>query len=377
MSTFLRLPTGQPVLVGLDWDTNPQGYGSTEARLRAKSAKAAGYLLRGSDNQNLGLVSTETDMPEGSISFAATLADGLGSNWCGVFLLGHQYVFVAVADGCVLADGDRFYPNEAEARTRLVQERSVFDIIYCPVSWGVDDANDSAEALKNAGWQNATRVVAIRKAKKVSRAAMLVGAVALAALFAGYQGWRIYAERREAEEQARRAPPPPPPDPWVNRAKPDVAIDACLAAREVLSSTSRQGWDLKALSCEYTGAVKVVGTLAPFTADAAQPFLPPEFAMKLSADGTVMEATASLKLAPVNRHGERPSAASVLAARNFLLGQPKPATWRQSGRQVTFDLTTSAPIQLIGAGLQNVPTASVSKIELQEGNWRVQGDVYN
>lgn len=46
MSSFVRLPNGKQALVGLDWDTNSQGYGSTEARMRAKGAKASGFILR-------------------------------------------------------------------------------------------------------------------------------------------------------------------------------------------------------------------------------------------------------------------------------------------------------------------------------------------
>ena len=377
MSTFVRLPSGQQVLVGLDWDANPKGYGQTEARMRAKGAKASGFILRGNDGQNLGLVPSAITLPESAISFAAAMADALGANWCGVFHLRDQFVFVAVANGCVLADGDRIYPSESGVRSRFEQELSLYDVLYCPADWGVSGALDSAVAFNDLHWDGAPPIIRIRQAKKVSRSTVLVSAVAMAALFAGYQGWRIYVERKEAEELARRALPPPPPDPWVSRTRAQDAIDACLAAREVLSNTTRQGWELKALSCEFSGGAKVVGTLAPYTANAIQPFLPTQFTTKLSADGTVMEATTLLKVPPVNRRGERPSPVAVLEARNLLLGQPKPATWRQSGRQITFDLTTAAPIQIIGEGLQKIPTASVSKIDLTGENWRVQGDIYN
>ncbi|WP_206245873.1 type 4b pilus protein PilO2 [Novosphingobium terrae] len=378
MSSFVRLPNGKQALVGLDWDTNSQGYGSTEARMRAKGAKASGFILRGGDNENLGLVTDNTVPSDGCISFAAVMADDLGADWCGVFQLDGQFVFVAVAHGCVLADGDRIYPHEASAKARLEQESRIFDKVYCPLSWGRVNSLDSDAAFKGAAWSTGAPIVVVRQAKKVNRQQVLIGAIALAVLFSGYQGWRIYQERKEAEELARRAPPPPPVDPWVNRASTMQAVDACLAAREVLSSTSHQGWDLKALSCEFNGtAARVVGTLSPYTANVIQPVLPPQFAAKLAADGTVMEATAQLKLAAVNRRGERPSAAAILEARNILLGQPKPATWRQNGRVATFDLSTSAPVQMIGASLQNIPTISIGKIELTGENWRVQGDIYN
>lgn len=374
------LEDGREVFAGLTWDVSPQGFGNAEAQFIAKGQKASAYLLR-AEARNLAL-SFEADPTPKAVTLAGTLADRLGPNFCGVFPVANQYAFIAVSNGCVLADGDRIYDSAVEAKARLSQEIGLFEAIWAPADWDVDDTRDSATTVSELDWNLAAPLLPLSNRSRGDRRKLLGGLLLVAICFAAYEGYGVWEARRQAEEAAK-APPPPPPDPWVNAPRPEEVAAACLAARETLADASHQGWELSGLTCDVAQHA-ATATLTPYTTQAVLPALPAPYTAKLSPDGNTMTVSAPLTIPMAGpakgRNDEQPSAAATLALHNFLVALAvtgKAPAWQGTERSAHFDVSTQIPLQDVAPSLMAFPTLVLSRLDYAgTGDWRIQGDIY-
>ena len=371
----LTLSSGRVALSGLIWDTNPQTYGRTEARVRARERHSTSFLLRAGE-RNLALCIGETPAI-GAHSFAGALADQLPEeSWAGVFKTSAGYVFVAVDDRCVHSDSDKLFQSEQEVRNRFDQERKLYPVSFCPSTWNIEDARDSEAALRAIKWDVAALLQPIKSNAPRTKAIGLVVAILLTTTFVGYQAWHSWREKEIQRELAAQRPPPPPPDPWILQPRPMDALAVCNQARLLLSTTTRQGWELTALVCDFAGHA-VSATLTPYTTQSVPPILPPAFKAQLAADGSVMNLTANLSAPIADRRVERPSQAGTLAARNFVFAHTETPSWQLAGRRAQFEMASEGIPDTIAAGLQQLPTASLIRIEFKKEAWHVQGEIYN
>ncbi len=369
------LEDGRTVVAGLAWSVAPRGIGLAQARLTSRTAKASAFLLR-ADGRNMALLPAPLQAPQ-AIALGDVLCEALGPSWCGVFELEGKTIYLAANDGCILPDGDQVYADDRGARARLLEEADLYTKVYAPARWGVDGAEDSGAVLPRLDWSGAQLFTPLANAAKVrTRAPLLVGVLALAAAFTGYELWHV--RRVKAEQQALAHKAPPPVDPWRLKRRPEEASAACLAVRQDLAGVGRQGWELAALSCDF-GAQSATATLVAYTTSAILPVLRPGYSAQFSADGAALVVTGRLSIASGDRPGERPSPAAVLAAHNFLVDHAgeKAPTWQANAGRAQFELSQTLPIGALAIGLGRFATASINRLDYSGGTWRVQGEIYD
>jgi hypothetical protein len=369
------LDDGRTVVAGLAWTVAPRGIGTAQARLTARTAKGSGFLLR-ADGRNLALLPPPLSAPQ-AISLGDVLCQALGQSWCGVFNLDGKPVYLAANDGCILPDGDQVYADERAARARLQEEAGLYTKVYAPAAWDDVAAEDSGAVLRGLAWSKATAFTAVATSSKArTRAPLLVGVLIAAAGFAGYEFWHVRKVKAEQAALAKRAPPPI--DPWRIKPRPEVAAAACMTVRQDMARATRQGWELKALSCDFASRT-ATASLVAFTTDAILPALGAPYGASLAADGASLTITGPLAIAPSDRPTERPMPPAFLAAHQYLVAHAgeKAPSWQANGGRAQFEITDDLPLTDLAAGIGRFPTASINRVDYSGGTWRVQGEIYD
>jgi hypothetical protein len=369
------LDDGHTVVAGLTWTVAARGMGMAQARLIARTAKASGFLLR-ADGRNLAILPPPLLAPQ-AIALGDMLCQTLGPSWCGVFSVEGKPVYLAANDGCILPDGDQVYSDERAARARLQEEAGLYTRVCAPADWNIPGADDSGAILRGLDWSGATAFIPLATATKVrTRAPLLVGVLVIAAGFAGYQVWHVRQVKAQQAALAKRAPPPI--DPWRIKPRPEVAAAACMAVRRDMASVTRQGWELKALSCDIATRT-ATASLVAFTTDAVLPALGAPYGAALAADGASLTITGPLAIAPGDRPTERPMPPAFLAAHQYLVAHAsdKAPTWQANGGRAQFEISQDLPLTDLAAGLGRFPTASINRVDYSGGTWRVQGEIYD
>lgn len=369
------LDDGRTIVAGLVWAVAPQGFGPAQARLTGRPAKASAYLLR-AEGRNLALLPSPLVASQ-AVALGDVLCQTLGPKWCGVFILDDKPVYLAANEGCIPPDGDQVYAAEWPARARLREEGGLYTEVYAPADWNIEGAQDSGAVLERLDWSKAGAFTPLKTASKVNTPPpLLLGALALAVAFAGYEIWHI--RHVQAEQAALARKPQRPIDPWRLKARPEAASAACNAVRKDLADVGRQGWELAALSCDI-GARTATASLSAYTTAAILPVLGPRYTAQFSPDGAFVNITGPLAIQPRDRPTERPSPAAFLAAHNYLLsvaGEKAPS-WQANAGRAQFELSQELPIAALANGLGRFATASINRLDYTGGTWRVQGEIYD
>lgn len=204
------------LVAGLVWHPVHQT-GSARVKEVANLAKASSLdlkIMRGVDSPHVGFAKKSEGGKPGQISAAAVIADTLSADisirnfLVAVRIPGDQgqFIYVAVHDGVILADGDASGTRD-EVRVRLTGDASYesWDAIICPGDWGVASSKEkefeeffNEEALKSPGkWALKESSVDLRK--------YTIPAVLLLVLLGGsVYGFNYWTKKKAAAAEALR-----------------------------------------------------------------------------------------------------------------------------------------------------------------------------
>lgn len=251
-----------------------------EIRELSKTSALDLKVLRGTESPHVGFAKKSEGGKAGQISAAAVIADTISaSESVRNFLVAlripddkeslkllqnrtaDQYIFVAVHDGVILADGDMVGTRD-EVRVRLTGDSSyeAWEVIICPGDWGVARSQDkdfadivSEDSLKSPKrW--ALKEVTIAW-KKAILPLILIAVVATGSTF-GFKYWtqKKAAEaellRIQSEEVAKgqRATIAEPTKPWPTMPFAVSFAAACSAAFQRVGMTAGN-WQIKDIEC--------------------------------------------------------------------------------------------------------------------------------
>lgn len=129
--------------VGLLWNTvSDIANGAKEAKEAAKrpNINADYYCVRGSTTPQYGLGYSSSGHKSGMPSLAAHMAASEEGNWIGIFRHGEYFYLIAVRDDAILADCDRVFRSEDQAREEFsdLYYTSNWAKAYAPKEWGIE-----------------------------------------------------------------------------------------------------------------------------------------------------------------------------------------------------------------------------------------------
>lgn len=240
-----------------------------EIRELSKTSALDLKVLRGTESPHVGFAKKSEGGKAGQISAAAVIADTISaSDSIRNFLVAlripddkDQYIFVAVHDGVILADGDMVGTRD-EVRVRLTGDSSyeAWEVIICPGDWGVARSQDkdfadifSEDSLKSPKrWTLKEVTIAWKKAVLPL---ILIAVIVTGSTF-GFKYWtqKKAAEaellRMQSEEVAKgqRATIAEPTKPWPTMPSAVSFAAACKAALQRVGMTAGN-WQLKDIEC--------------------------------------------------------------------------------------------------------------------------------
>lgn len=261
-------------VAGLIWHplgSHATGAARTKEILRFAEVGGADFkVIRGDDSPHVGLAKKADGAKAGQISAAAVIADSLSGNGSRNMLVAMAlpddssvYVYVAVRDGVILADGDAV-GTEDEIRVRLVGDVSFggWDRVICPGEWGVLDSEERAlesfftpEVLKS---HKQWHLLETKKAFFKSAFPVLVLVAVAGASTYGWQYWQhkkalaaeILRIQQEAEiARGQRVTPAEPPKPWLQLPDAKSFTQACTNARQK-TELAAGNWAIENVVCE-------------------------------------------------------------------------------------------------------------------------------
>jgi len=384
-------------VAGLVWHPL-QGTGSARTKeilAYAAAGDADLKLLRGDEAPHVGLASKGQGGRAGQISVAAVIADALAREGHRSVLVAlrlaeppQDFVYVAVRDGVILADGDIVGP-EQEISERLRGDKSFggWDLVVCPQEWGLRDAQQreldafiTPEVLKKPRpWQ-------LQELKlDVGRLALVACVLATLAIASVYglttwqkkqalvaavaQAQRLQAEQEVAEKIRADAAGAPLPPPWPAMPSAPIFASACAQAFARVGTTAGN-WKLDGAACEngqlsvrwvrggdaawvsHLRAVRPNAVIAPdgLSATVSVPVLPPPSGLRPE----LLQDAVGLRLRYfdlASRYGmtinvelpQAPAAVAVLPGQKVPPPAPPPP-WAESAVQATaaFDPVEAA-----------------------------------
>lgn len=376
MVVVKRFDDTTTIVAGMRWEVSQAGMGRQEARSRAKGAGGQAYLLRASD-KNLG----HCTLPERAkggvryVSLAAGLADHLTDKaWCGVFEFGDDYVVVLAKGGIVLSGGDSIYSKKDDALSQFNTNREITEVSYAPAAWAIDGTGDTAALISAIDWPASPAIQPLGvKTKKPAVTILALVGVASAGVI-GWQFWKDAELKREAEQAS--ITPPPPPQPWLSKVRPYAGTLSCVGARGRMADLSRWGWSLKEIDCDIEQR-KFKATLDNYTVLSKLPALASEYTIKLKDDGSGIVVDGPLYPASGSDRGnEKPSMASVLAARNAIYGSASKVGWQTTANKSQFNFEMTVNVEQMGTYLEHIPTLSFNRLQYDSGHWRIDGEIF-
>jgi len=253
---------------GLHWQTpdDPKSMTKEAKRLaRMDGFRADLYLERRKTAPQFALGRSSEGLLAGAIGAAAVAAQALRgtSAWLGVFRLGDGFWFVSVRDDFVLPDGDCYYEDETEARTRFDREKRLGGWLryYAPEDWM--DGAEEVPVTQFLGLERGPTLCDVnpfdKRFKTIATAALLLGAISVG-LYTYYtthkQAKTIAAATASTEEINRLLASQRVAimAPWADRPEPSKMVNACLNGMRHLP-TSAPGYTFHSLACTSGGEV--------------------------------------------------------------------------------------------------------------------------
>ena len=254
---------GKPYYLGMEWYAYPEAPSRAEIQEKADLKGSQSYVLReGESALQVGFCATSLDdLPTGTVSLAAFLADSALQPWLGTFEVAPgQWWYIAVRDhNAVLPDGD-VVGGENEVRAAQDAHSGFADWRY--LTGNLDDLARMVTAIKAKG----ARLRSVHTTPGERRRQLMAAGVASVFVSAAAAGaWYVNdLKEQEAREQQRIA------QENLRRGKIDAAKAAfvspfyvtpapaklLIACRQVFASTaiSDQGWTSDRISCTPAGA---------------------------------------------------------------------------------------------------------------------------
>lgn len=254
---------GKPYYVGMQWDAYANVPSRSEIREEADIKEALSYALR--EGQSAVQVAfcdaSLDDLPKGTASLAAYLADSARQPWLGLFEIApDRWWYIAVRDhNAVLPDGD-VVGTEAEALAARDAHSGFTDWHYLTGNLG------DLERLINETKVKAARLRSVRPTPR-ERKRMIVAAGTMATLLsvAIAGAWYVADQQEQETLQTRRLQAEN-----LKKGKIDAAKNALVspfyltpapgklltACREVFATTpvSLYGWSAEQIVCTTSGA---------------------------------------------------------------------------------------------------------------------------
>jgi hypothetical protein len=260
------------LIAGLVWHPlQDSGSGhAKEALAYAVQTESDLKITRGTESPHVGFAKKSEGAKVGQISAAAAIADAYAGEDAGQQMLvalqlpddPGTYMFVSVARGVILADGD-VVGSRDEIRVRFVEAVTFggWSVIICPGDWGIPNSDDkdfshffNEKTLKSpAKWALKETTIAWRKY-------IAPTIIILAVSIGGAYGWKVWSQKKaqaaaalrlQQEEAARgqRVAPAAPPKPWPLMPAPVAFAKACADALRSAGLTGGN-WVLSSITCE-------------------------------------------------------------------------------------------------------------------------------
>lgn len=252
---------GQSFAIGLFWGNYESGAnGAKEARSMAAKPHIDGdlYCVRDKAEQ-FGIGHKANGHAKGQVSLAGALADARGGSWVGLFAVGTGYYLLAVRDGDILADTDKFIDDEMHARSRLedVLSASEWGNVFVPDGFDIEGATIASldEMVDKPRKPRLQSTDQVGGALKLGVGAAVVLALVFGGMFyINYQNDLQMQQQLEALSQsfnnsAQEEKIVIPPMPWEGKPTAVSYLNGCIAGMN-RATLSIPGWDTVGLACE-------------------------------------------------------------------------------------------------------------------------------
>lgn len=250
-----------------DDDTDPAAAARTVA---ADTTVNGDFFVLRPQSRQFGIGLKEKGHAKNMPSLGGHLAEsrrGTQASWVGLLQVEGGFYVIAVRDELVLAQTDRFYADESQARAELDNLLALDDWgeVFAPASFGYPESTD--RRLEQLVSGKPPRLRDIDKMGALARwgaGALVLGVILFGGLY--YQNHlnelAIIAEEEAREALARTAGPlggaepviQIPPMPWEGKPKAAEYLNACLASmhKAVLDFP---GWTSESIECDANGNV--------------------------------------------------------------------------------------------------------------------------
>jgi hypothetical protein len=254
---------GKPYYLGMEWYAHAETPSRAEIQKKADLKGALSYVLReGESALQVGYSETSLDdLPKGTASLAAYLADSARQPWLGTFEIAPGlWWYIAVRDhNAVLPDGD-VLGNEDLVRMAQDAHSGFADWSY------LSGTREDLERMVAETKTKRVRLKSVRTTPGERRRQILsFGAASVIVSAAAAAGWYVNEQQEEQARLLQRAR-----QENIRRGKIDAAKAAyvspfyvtpaprklLVACREVFAQTpiSEQGWTSERITCTPTGA---------------------------------------------------------------------------------------------------------------------------
>jgi hypothetical protein len=226
-------------------------------------------VVRQNSSPHVGLTKKKEGGKPGQLSVAAVVADSLaesGYRNCLVALVKpgdpNTYVFLALRDGVILADGDVVGSAE-EVRARMIGDVSYggWDCIICPLEWGINDSKQRTllsflEPVASGKLRQWALRETVLNWKKYAIAAAL-GLLLVACAFFGWTKYQHFKfleaealrqQQEELERNQKLAVVAGPPMPWLSLPGAVAFAQACTQAYQS-ADLNGGNWPLESVIC--------------------------------------------------------------------------------------------------------------------------------
>jgi len=393
--------------VGLHWaPIEAQVTADKDARAAALNLKAEYYCLRPGAFPQYGLGFKAAGHKANMPSLAAHLSASKQGAWIGLFAVAGGYYLIAVKDGAIDAETDRYFENSQDALDAL-------EIIQA--NWGSGDWEIIAPASLSIYGSKEIPISQLIdgrpsvRLREVSQTGTIIRLGAIVAGLIGLAGFyfilgeqqmeMIEAELAAKQEQAREILAPEqeivvPPMPWEGKPLATAALAACV--REVGEfPLDIPGWSVKEIICvEETIAAAIdrdgllgerggpVTWIAPFvTSERRKP------SVDFPPDGSGSRARVQWSLGSLPRIPVDLATLNLSTVRRGMLQvmeqRMTPVTFGQADsnefwRGMTFSFKTKASPLEFGDLLAAIPGVIINKarLDVTSGEWLLEGSVY-
>jgi hypothetical protein len=268
---------GKEFVSGLFWlpaNTSQRKELQKEIKLQAKDLRMDLHVVRTTSTaSSLGFCSTNTGLKPGVFSVAAMISKSLEVKYGATDFIfvarlpdNSGWIYVAQKDGIIISDGDRVYESDDEARTKVLQDRSLgtWKSLFVPEIWGIDRSTEvSFESLLPRSTKGKLKIhkwwrlmpVDAHKAVSLHLSKILIAAAVIGAGFYGFQQFKAYQLKMAIEEAQRIAALEATPQgqlvpvhPWKSIPLASDLVRECMNALATVPLFPGN-WEVAALNC--------------------------------------------------------------------------------------------------------------------------------